>query len=248
MFQVCLGEHQIRPSRSLALGPRNTYDSGLTRCCFDSTSNLSGLVGVIVEHRIRLYSVRPGNISDIVDWSSDGKMHFSFPDSLLTKFGHMSTPNIDTDTGDGPHTGTPQASGDLIKDPYCYDGPQNNSVSTTGKESESKANLTTPKSEKTIKKRSTFTNLLSPASSRPSHKVINDWWLVELGACLISATAMTALIIVIGRHNGKPLPKWPLHITIATFVAVCSNITKATMLVPVVCTCWSLSFPLRAIS
>ena len=145
----------------------------------------------------------------------------------------MSTRNIYTDASDGPHTGTPQASKNQVNDHYRYNGSQNSSVSTTGKESGSKAPITeTSESEKPPENRRNFIDNIR--SSFLSIKL--DCWYVELGACLIGALAMTVLIIVIGRHNGKPLPKWPLHITVGTFIAVCSNITRAMLLVPVVCT------------
>ena len=181
-------------------------------------------------------------MSDVRDWPSDGKGGFSISDTSLNN-------NIDTDGSDRPHTESRKASKDPVNGQYRCNGSQNNSVSnsvtTTGKETVFKAILTTLKSEKTSENEETGSQT---GSSRPSHKVINDWWLVELGACLISAIAMIALIIVIRRHDGKPLPKWPLHITIATFVAVCSNIMKATLLVPVVCASRSLSSPFRTVS
>ena len=183
-------------------------------------------------------------MSNILYGMSDGKLPFSLSDSLPGKVAPPSTPNVDMDASDGPHTGILQASRDPAKDHYDYHCSQKTSVSTTGKESESKATQTeTTKPEKPSIRRGILTGWLS--SSRASHdSVTGDWWLAELGACLVSAMAMTALIIVIGHHNGKPLPKWPLHMTIATFIAICSTITKATLLVPVVCAFRSLSFPI----
>lgn len=142
----------------------------------------------------------------------------------------MYMPNSDIDTSDGRHTGTPQALMDPVNDHYSYDFSQKNSVITTGKESEPKPTTTaTTKPEKSLIEKIAF-----------FYARLKDEWYFELGACLIGAIAMTTLIIVIGRHNGKPLPKWPLHITIATFIAICSTITKITLLVPVVCTSHSV--------
>ena len=167
----------------------------------------------------------PGNMPNTVDLSSDIKLPFSVSSSPLSRVKQTSMPNIDIHASDGRHTETPQALRDPVNDHYRYDFSQNDSVSTTGKESESKATRTgTARPE-------------IPSENRKSLMAkIKDEWYVELGACLISAIAMATLIIVIGRHNGKPLPKWPLHITIATFIAICSTITKLTLLVPVVCT------------
>ena len=45
---------------------------------------------------------------------------------------------------------------------------------------------------------------------------------------------MLALILVIHHYDGKPLPRWPLRITIGTYIAVCSKVMSAMLLVPVV--------------
>ena len=116
-----------------------------------------------------------------------------------------------------------------------YDPLQKLSVSTVDTRKEPEAQLPpTPKSgkfprvgtwTKALPKRPTFQSTL---------KKINDWWLIELGACLISLSAMLALILVIHHYDGKPLPKWPLRITIGTYIAVCSKVMSAMLLVPVV--------------
>ena len=180
---------------------------------------------------------------DIVGLCSDGKMHSTFSYFPLSKARRMSIPNIDTDGGDGPHTGTPQASRDLANDHYHYNSSRNDHVNTTSKERESKTTVTeTSDPEKPSESQSLIDKIASFLQSK------KDWWYIELGACLISAIAMITLIIILHRHNGKPLPKWPLHITIATFVAVCSNVTKATLLMPVVCTFQCFPFSFRAVS
>ena len=61
----------------------------------------------------------------------------------------------------------------------------------------------------------------------------NDWWIVELGACLIAALAMAALAGLLYHCKNQPLPHWPLHIKISTMIAICSNITSAMVLLPV---------------
>lgn len=170
-------------------------------------------------------------MSDTMDWLSSS-------DSPMSKFRQKSMTNIENHASDGRHTETLQAPRDPVNDYDRFKGAQISSISTTGKESDSKATTEPEKpSENLINKVASFFSSLK-----------EDWWYFELGACLISALAMTVLIIVIGRHNGKPLPKWPMHITVSTFIAVCSNITRQTLLVPVVCAFRSLSFPFCAVS
>lgn len=84
----------------------------------------------------------------------------------------------------------------------------------------------------------TLKRVLTSKARRPSFRstvnTIHDWWLIEPGACLISLLAMLALILVIHHYDGKPIPKWPLPITIGTYIAVCSKVMSAMLLVPVV--------------
>ena len=169
-------------------------------------------------------------MSDIVDW-------LPFSDSPLSKGRQMSVPNIGNDASDGRHTETPQVPKDPLNDHSRCKSSQVDSGSSPGKENDCKETVT--EMTESEKRKSRIASFFS--------SLIKDWWYFELGACLIGAIAMTALIIVIGRHNGKPLPKWPMHITVSTFIAVCSSITRQTLLVPVVCTFRSLSFPFCAV-
>ena len=63
--------------------------------------------------------------------------------------------------------------------------------------------------------------------------VINDQWLWELGALLLSITSLITLIAILRKYEGKPTPQWPLHITINALISVCSMIFKGAMIVPV---------------
>ena len=119
-----------------------------------------------------------------------------------------------------------------------YDPLQKLSVSTLDTRKEPEALLSqTPKSSK-FPRIDSWKQALNPKSQRASFrsifKPINDWWLIELGASLISLSAMLALILVVRHYDGKPLPKWPLRITIGTYIAVCSKVMSAMLLVPVV--------------
>ena len=62
--------------------------------------------------------------------------------------------------------------------------------------------------------------------------ITHDWWLWEIAALAISFAAMLALVVVLRVHEGKPLPHWPVHITINAFISVTSTIMKAAIAVP----------------
>ncbi|KAF2141131.1 uncharacterized protein K452DRAFT_272950, partial [Aplosporella prunicola CBS 121167] len=44
---------------------------------------------------------------------------------------------------------------------------------------------------------------------------------------------MVAIIVVLKRYEKKPLPEWPWHITLNSFIAVMAAIAKTSLLVPV---------------
>ncbi|KAI1492866.1 hypothetical protein F5X96DRAFT_319561 [Biscogniauxia mediterranea] len=61
----------------------------------------------------------------------------------------------------------------------------------------------------------------------------NGWWLFEIAAWVASAIALVAIIITIALTDGKPLPQWPMHITLNSFVSFMSTIMKAALIIPV---------------
>ena len=111
------------------------------------------------------------------------------------------------------------------------DSFQKYSISTAETATETKDSLVpTAKSSRlsSLKRRFTLEN-------RPSFKsTIGDWWLVEIGACVISALAMVALVLVVHYYDGKPLPQWPLHINIGTFISVCSKLMSGMLVISIV--------------
>ena len=72
-----------------------------------------------------------------------------------------------------------------------------------------------------------------PARFMRLKNLAHDWWLWELGALAISFAAMLALVVVLRVHEGKTLPRWPLHITLNAFISVTSTIMKAAIAVPI---------------
>ncbi|KAI5928124.1 hypothetical protein F4810DRAFT_179976 [Camillea tinctor] len=61
----------------------------------------------------------------------------------------------------------------------------------------------------------------------------NGWWLFEIAAWVASAIALVAIIITIALTDEKPLPQWPMHITLNSFVSFMSTIMKAALVIPV---------------
>lgn len=71
------------------------------------------------------------------------------------------------------------------------------------------------------------------SSQRKATDLLNDWWLWELGALIVSVVALIVLIAILRKYEGKPTPRWSLHITINALISVCSIIFKGTMIVPI---------------
>ena len=51
-------------------------------------------------------------------------------------------------------------------------------------------------------------------------------WLFEIVTLLIAATGLIALIFVLQAYNGKPNPKWSLHLTLNTTVSLISTLFR----------------------
>ena len=45
---------------------------------------------------------------------------------------------------------------------------------------------------------------------------------------------MVALVLVVHYYDGKPLPQWPLHINIGTFISVCSKLMSGMLVISIV--------------
>lgn len=84
------------------------------------------------------------------------------------------------------------------------------------------------------------TSKTSPTEPKPAlgkrariRQVCEEWWLFELSAWLISAIALAIIGIILSTTQEKPLPHWPLHITINAVISIMATLTKATILVPI---------------
>ena len=59
-----------------------------------------------------------------------------------------------------------------------------------------------------------------------TQSTLYDWWLWEVLGAIVSVVSTVAIVIVLAIHNGKPLPIWPLSITLNTLVSVLATISK----------------------
>ncbi len=71
----------------------------------------------------------------------------------------------------------------------------------------------------------------TPATAHWSRREI-DWWIKELSALLISLSSLLCIILTLRIYDGRPLPDWPLSITINSMVSIFSTIMGMTLLMP----------------
>ncbi|KAF2136392.1 uncharacterized protein K452DRAFT_292425 [Aplosporella prunicola CBS 121167] len=62
---------------------------------------------------------------------------------------------------------------------------------------------------------------------------LTNWWLIELTAWVLSAFALAAIVALLATCDNKPLPRWPMSITLNSFVSILATIMKACLVVPV---------------
>ena len=80
----------------------------------------------------------------------------------------------------------------------------------------------------------------TPAEARGfSHKlslydryILDSWWL-EFLAWLLAAVMLLALLVLLGKFNGKSLSKWHSYLTLNTIIAVVSQLVQMVLLVPI---------------
>lgn len=58
-------------------------------------------------------------------------------------------------------------------------------------------------------------------------------WAMDTMSCAIAFLCLGAIFGILYKHQGLPLPQWPLNITINALVAVFTAIFKMALLVPV---------------
>ncbi|KAI1413437.1 hypothetical protein F5Y13DRAFT_198748 [Hypoxylon sp. FL1857] len=74
---------------------------------------------------------------------------------------------------------------------------------------------------------------LPPRPSPASRDENGGWWLFEIIAWVVSAIALAVIIIIIAVTDEKPLPQWPMNITLNSFVSFMSTLMKAALIIPV---------------
>lgn len=62
-----------------------------------------------------------------------------------------------------------------------------------------------------------------------NHSFLNFWW-QEFIACSAMILSIIGISITLAVHQGQPLPKWPLKLTLNTVISILVVILKATML------------------
>ena len=59
-----------------------------------------------------------------------------------------------------------------------------------------------------------------------------DWWIKEISAMVISILSLLCIVVILRIYEGRPLPDWPLSITINSLVSIFSTVMGMTLLVP----------------
>lgn len=75
---------------------------------------------------------------------------------------------------------------------------------------------------------------LPPPRSQKSTSRVFSGWLPEIIWCIISVACIPALVGMLRRFEGQPLPDWPHGITLNTAVAFISTLCRTAFLLPVV--------------
>ena len=65
---------------------------------------------------------------------------------------------------------------------------------------------------------------------RPFKSPIFKHWRLEIGACSVFLIILVAIIATLYPHQGKPLPKWPYHLSVNTVISIYVVILKSTIL------------------
>lgn len=59
--------------------------------------------------------------------------------------------------------------------------------------------------------------------------ILKNWWL-EVGASFLFLVSLGAVIATLYPHQGKPLPKWPYHLSVNTVISIYVVVLKSTIL------------------
>jgi hypothetical protein len=67
---------------------------------------------------------------------------------------------------------------------------------------------------------------------RKLRRAWNYGWVAEILCCVLGIVSLIAIVITLRLHQGKPLPRWPLGITINALIATSAMLMKAGLTVP----------------
>ena len=124
----------------------------------------------------------------------------------------------------------PQANQAVIKIPRKSTAVGYQSVETVPKEQESYDNKVSvtgkaPRFRRWLTALRRFPRWLISLLDRP--------WLLEVTSLLVACVALTAIIVTLAVHQGRPLPQWPQLISINSLIAIFTAILKASLIMPV---------------
>ena len=68
----------------------------------------------------------------------------------------------------------------------------------------------------------------APKKHQPRDKPswYHDWWFSEILGIILSLSSIVAIIAILARYNGRPVPNWPYKITLNSMLSVFSSISK----------------------
>lgn len=72
-----------------------------------------------------------------------------------------------------------------------------------------------------------------PMRPKPDNEKEHSWWIFEAVAWLLSAVTLAIIIITVALTDGKPLPAWPMNITLNSFISFMTTLMKASAAIPV---------------
>lgn len=78
----------------------------------------------------------------------------------------------------------------------------------------------------------TTSSTAQPSVMRKVRRAWNYGWTAEIFSCALAMVSLASIVITLCLHEGKPLPKWPLGITINALIAVLTVLMKAGLSIP----------------
>jgi len=65
-------------------------------------------------------------------------------------------------------------------------------------------------------------------------KWITDWWGMELACWFLAALSLIGIVIALESHKNRPLPEWPLGITLNSLISILATMGQMAMMNPIV--------------